>query len=155
MNAPFHIQLLHTPAIRPQPLTSRERDVLGRILLGHSSRHIAQELCISHRTLEAHRARILRKFKVKSLIELLLRLISTPTLLEEALGPLWRQTLRHLTTSQGGSRQFADRIDICLSAQTSVERRGHIVQSHHTNDIVIHKAEHTACRSVGNLQHDP
>lgn len=155
MNAPLYIQLSRPPAARPQPLTSRERDVLGRIILGHSSRHIAQELCISHRTLEAHRARILRKFKVRSLIELLLSLISTPALLEEALGPFWRQTLQRLATSQGCGRQLADRIDISLPAQTGVERRGYIVKGHHTHDIIVHKTEHTTCRALGNLQHDP
>jgi FixJ family two-component response regulator len=53
-----------------QELTSRERDVLPLILAGHSSKDIARRLAISHRTVEIHRARIMRKTGSATLVEL-------------------------------------------------------------------------------------
>jgi FixJ family two-component response regulator len=51
-------------------LTARERDVLPLILDGHSSKDIARRLGISHRTVEIHRARIMRKTGSATLVEL-------------------------------------------------------------------------------------
>lgn len=51
-------------------LTVRERDVLNALLAGGTSKTIAQRLRISHRTVEAHRFSIMRKFDVKSLPDL-------------------------------------------------------------------------------------
>jgi two-component system CheB/CheR fusion protein len=42
-------------------LTSREREILHLVVAGHSSKAIARELGISPRTVEKHRATILRK----------------------------------------------------------------------------------------------
>ena len=53
-----------------QQLTSRERDVLPLILAGESSKDIARRLAISHRTVEIHRARIMRKTGSATLVEL-------------------------------------------------------------------------------------
>ena len=53
-----------------QELTARERDVLPLILAGHSSKDIARRLAISHRTVEIHRARIMRKTGSATLVEL-------------------------------------------------------------------------------------
>ncbi len=47
-------------------LTSRERQILELVLAGHSSKCIAAELGISQRTVENHRAAIMRKTSVKS-----------------------------------------------------------------------------------------
>jgi FixJ family two-component response regulator len=51
-------------------LTGRERDVLPLILDGHSSKDIARRLGISHRTVEIHRGRIMRKTGSATLVEL-------------------------------------------------------------------------------------
>jgi DNA-binding NarL/FixJ family response regulator len=54
-----------------QSLTRREREVLHLSGLGKSSRMIAQQLDISPRTIEAHRATILKKLRLKRLGELI------------------------------------------------------------------------------------
>jgi RNA polymerase sigma factor (sigma-70 family) len=51
-------------------LTSRESEVLPLILEGHSNKQIARHLGISYRTIEVHRARILKKTGVNNLMEL-------------------------------------------------------------------------------------
>ena len=51
-------------------LTSREREVMERILAGKFNKVIAAELNIAMRTVEVHRARIFEKMNVKSAVEL-------------------------------------------------------------------------------------
>jgi len=51
-------------------LTAREREVLDQIVDGHTNKTIAQHLETSPRTVEVHRARIMRKMKAASLPEL-------------------------------------------------------------------------------------
>jgi two-component system response regulator NreC len=51
-------------------LSSRERDVLQRIATGHTNTEIAQELGLSVRTVETHRARIQEKTGCKTRAEL-------------------------------------------------------------------------------------
>jgi DNA-binding NarL/FixJ family response regulator len=46
---------------RPGPLSPRELDVLRLVALGHTNQEIARELYISTRTIEMHRASIMRK----------------------------------------------------------------------------------------------
>ncbi len=53
-------------------LTAREREVLDRLLEGGTSKQIARELGISHRTVEAHRGNLLRKLDLRSVKELIL-----------------------------------------------------------------------------------
>jgi FixJ family two-component response regulator len=53
-------------------LTKREQEVLDKLLAGNISRHIARELGISTRTVEAHRQNLLRKLGVGSVKELML-----------------------------------------------------------------------------------
>lgn len=55
-------------------LTGREREVLGQILAGLTSKETARELSVSPRTVEAHRANILRKLATGSVKELMVRL---------------------------------------------------------------------------------
>lgn len=52
-------------------LTEREREVLDQLLTGSSSKQIAREMGISHRTVESHRLNVLRKLKVASAKELI------------------------------------------------------------------------------------
>jgi two-component system response regulator DctR len=51
-------------------LTDRERDVLSLVTLGRPNKLIADELGISVRTVEVHRARVFDKMNVKSAVEL-------------------------------------------------------------------------------------
>jgi FixJ family two-component response regulator len=51
-------------------LTAREREVLEGILEGKTNRTLAEELSIHPKTIEYHRARIMRKLRVKSAAEL-------------------------------------------------------------------------------------
>jgi FixJ family two-component response regulator len=54
-------------------LSSRQREVLSRVLDGKPSRQIAEELAISVKTVEFHRARIMQKLGVKTAAELFRR----------------------------------------------------------------------------------
>jgi len=53
-----------------EPLTPRELEVLRRIALGYTNRQIAEELGISVRTVETHRANLMGKLGVNSRVEL-------------------------------------------------------------------------------------
>lgn len=52
-------------------LTLREREVLALIVEGQSNKLIARQLDISHKTVEAHRGRLMRKMGANSFAELL------------------------------------------------------------------------------------
>jgi two-component system response regulator DctR len=56
--------------VRLDSLTSREREVMERILAGKYNKIIAAELNIAMRTVEVHRAHIFEKMAVKSAVEL-------------------------------------------------------------------------------------
>jgi two-component system response regulator DctR len=58
-------------ADRLATLTAREREVMELALKGLSSKAIANKLLISYRTVEQHRSRLLEKFGVGSMTELL------------------------------------------------------------------------------------
>jgi len=51
-------------------LTPRERDVMGYVALGKPNKVIAAELGVSQRTVEAHRARVFQKLRVRNAVEL-------------------------------------------------------------------------------------
>jgi len=53
-------------------LTPREKEVFDRICAGASNKVIAVDFGISIRTVESHRARIMEKMKVRSLVDLVL-----------------------------------------------------------------------------------
>jgi len=52
------------------PLSDREREVLRMLALGHTNQEIAQELFISVRTVETHRAHVMQKLRLTSRAEL-------------------------------------------------------------------------------------
>ncbi|WP_323886835.1 response regulator transcription factor [Aeromonas caviae] len=54
-------------------LTPRERQLLQLIARGHKNQQIAQDLCISVRTVEVCRASLMKRLAVNSLAEMLLR----------------------------------------------------------------------------------
>jgi FixJ family two-component response regulator len=60
--------------MEPLPtLSARQRDVLERVLEGKPNRQIAEELAISLKTVEFHRARIMQRLGVRSAAELFRR----------------------------------------------------------------------------------
>lgn len=72
----FYEQMASVQAIKSKfaSLSQRERDVLELLVsgsVGTSNKDIAQFLHISHRTVEHHRAKIMKKTMAKSLAELL------------------------------------------------------------------------------------
>ena len=52
------------------PLSEREREVLRLLALGHTNQEIAQQLYISVRTAETHRAHVMQKLRLTSRAEL-------------------------------------------------------------------------------------
>jgi len=57
------------------PLSPREREVVTRLASGMTSKEMARELGLSPRTVEMHRARLLRKMGVRSTAQLLTELL--------------------------------------------------------------------------------
>jgi two-component system response regulator NreC len=57
-------------AAEADPLSEREREVLRLLALGHTNQEIAQQLYISVRTAETHRAHIMQKLRLSSRAEL-------------------------------------------------------------------------------------
>jgi len=51
---------------RPDGLSDRERDVLKRIAQGRRTREIANELSLSHKTIEKYRSNLMRKLGLKT-----------------------------------------------------------------------------------------
>jgi two-component system, LuxR family, response regulator FixJ len=52
-------------------LSEREKEVLECIYNGHSNKSIAQELGVSHKTIEFHRKNIMEKMQAESIVELI------------------------------------------------------------------------------------
>ncbi|MES2190453.1 MAG: PAS and helix-turn-helix domain-containing protein [Pseudomonadota bacterium] len=59
-------------------LTPREREIAQFLVNGKSSKQIALELGTGFRTVESHRARLMRKFGVSSSSELIAKLVGRP-----------------------------------------------------------------------------
>ena len=57
-------------AAEADPLSERERDVLRLLALGHTNQEIAEQLYISVRTAESHRAHIMQKLRLSTRAEL-------------------------------------------------------------------------------------
>ena len=57
-------------AAEADPLSEREREVLRLLALGHTNQEIAQQLYISVRTAESHRAHIMQKLHLSTRAEL-------------------------------------------------------------------------------------
>lgn len=56
---------------RKELLTRREREVMEYVVAGFSSREIAEKLNVSFKTVEAHRAKIMKKMQAKSVPKLI------------------------------------------------------------------------------------
>jgi two-component system CheB/CheR fusion protein len=61
------LQWRESAATQLAGLTARQRDVMERVLAGHPSKNIAADLGISQRTVENHRASIMKRTGSKSL----------------------------------------------------------------------------------------
>jgi DNA-binding CsgD family transcriptional regulator len=57
-------------------LTPREREVAALLMDGLTSKEIGKALAISHRTVEIHRARLMRKYQAHSTPDLVHRLLT-------------------------------------------------------------------------------
>src|SRR5688572_29100896 len=57
-------------------LTPREREVAAQVMRGLTSKEIGKQLAISHRTVEIHRARLMRKYAAGTTAELVQKLIA-------------------------------------------------------------------------------
>lgn len=66
---------MHRPAGLTDRLSVREREVVAYLAQGLSSKDIARRLELSPRTVEMHRARLLRKLNVRSTAHLLAMLV--------------------------------------------------------------------------------
>lgn len=62
-------------------LSAREQDVLAYVALGKPNKIIAAELGVSTRTVEAHRARMFYKMRVRNAVELAHFVLSEPGLM--------------------------------------------------------------------------
>ena len=56
-------------------LTAREREIAARVVTGITSKQIARDLDVSHRTVEAHRMRMMRKLNVTTSGELIAHIL--------------------------------------------------------------------------------
>jgi len=61
----------------PTELTVRELEIVGMIAEGHSTKNIAEELCLSTHTVYTHRKNVMRKLNVNSASELILYAINS------------------------------------------------------------------------------
>lgn len=58
-------------------LTPREREVAAQVIQGLTSKEVGRALGISHRTVELHRARLMRKYSASTTAELVQKLITS------------------------------------------------------------------------------
>jgi len=65
------VQVQRAAAERLGKLTAREHQVLERIIAGRLNKQIADDLGISIKTVEAHRANIMEKLNVNTVADLL------------------------------------------------------------------------------------
>ena len=57
-------------------LTPREREVAAQVMQGLTSKQIGRALAISHRTVELHRAKLMRKYSANTTAELVQKLLT-------------------------------------------------------------------------------
>lgn len=62
-----------------ESLSPREREVLDALIAGETSKEIARRFTLSPRTVEVHRAHILKKIGARNTADLLRRVLLDPT----------------------------------------------------------------------------
>lgn len=75
MQAVWAFEPMHRPGGLTERLSIREREVVAYLAQGLSSKDIARRIGLSPRTVEMHRARLLRKLDVRSTTQLLALLV--------------------------------------------------------------------------------
>lgn len=78
-------------AVLISALTPMEKQVSSEIVLGKANKRIAGDLFVSQRTIEAHRANVFQKLRVRNALELahLLESDASPTCQGRQVGPVW------------------------------------------------------------------
>lgn len=66
----YRSQSQQATGTKSETLTPREREVLQLMAEGHSTKNIAEKLYLSAKTIEAHRAQIMRKLNIHNVAEL-------------------------------------------------------------------------------------
>jgi DNA-binding CsgD family transcriptional regulator len=64
-------------------LTDREREVLQFVVKGYTSKKMAGILCLSPRTVDHHRAKLLKKFKMKNTVDLVKHVVKNSIVVPE------------------------------------------------------------------------
>ena len=64
-------------------LTDREREVLQFVVKGYTSKKMADILCLSPRTVDHHRAKLLKKFKMKNTVDLVKHVVRNSIVVSE------------------------------------------------------------------------
>lgn len=59
-------------------LTARERQVMFYLCKGWSNKEVANKLGIGHRTVEDHRSNIMKKYRARNMIEVVLTYYDIP-----------------------------------------------------------------------------
>ncbi len=52
-------------------ISSKEKEIISMLSIGMTSKDIADKLCLSHRTVETHKRKIMEKLNVKNTVELI------------------------------------------------------------------------------------
>ena len=111
-------------AQRIERLTSREKEVFEGLVVGHSNRVIADRLSISPRTVEIHRARVMKKMQAQSLPHLVRMVLEIGKRAEQnkKMAPQAAQRIERLTSREKevfeglvvghSNRVIADRLSI-------------------------------------------
>jgi two-component system, NarL family, response regulator NreC len=71
-------------AAKADPLSEREREVLRLLALGHTNQEISEQLYISVRTAESHRAHIMQKLRLSTRAELVRYALSQGLLADDS-----------------------------------------------------------------------
>ena len=89
-------------AQRIERLTSREKEVFEDLVVGHSNRVIADRLSISPRTVEIHRARVMKKMQAQSLPHLVRMVLEIGKRAEQnkKMAPQAAQRIERLTSRE-------------------------------------------------------
>jgi len=64
-------------------LTAREREVLELVVKGYTSKKMADILCLSPRTVDHHRAKLLKKFNMKNTVDLVKHVVRNSIVVPE------------------------------------------------------------------------
>jgi PAS domain S-box-containing protein len=71
----WHFERMDRPHYATVNLTPREREISMHIVNGLTCKEVAKKLAISHRTVEVHRARLMKKLQAKNSAELVSKII--------------------------------------------------------------------------------